>query len=344
MKKSLIPLAAMAMAMPSLASAQSTVTLYGLLDLYVGSVKVAAGPDSTRNSVVNSGGFQTSRFGFKGSEDLGGGLRANFLLEGGFALDTGALDSASANAAGLTTSTNIFSRQSYVGFSGGLGEVRVGKIWTAYDDQVGSGLAAFNANAFVPSANVWVSSIAYNGNPGNTVYYATPDFGGFTAAASYALGENKTATSSAGKIASFNVAYTGGPVFVGLAYQSEKADGAAQTAKFTELNGSYDFGPAKLLAAYGNVKDFGGVPKTSEYQIGVDVPVTGAFTVSAGYARSKDQNNAPAAEVTRKGIGVAGLYTMSKRTNLYVGAQNNKSSDPSIGKGHQYGVGIRHLF
>jgi predicted porin len=339
MKKSLIALAVLAAS--GVASAQSTVTLYGLVDAYVGAIKTGGGTATAiTNGVVNSGGFQTSRFGFKGSEDLGGGLKANFLLEGGFGVDNGA-SGGYTNVAGTTTATNLFSRQSYVGFSGGFGEVKIGKMWTAYDDQVGAGLAAFNANQFVPTANVWVSSNAYNGNPGNSIYYSTPDFGGFTAAASYSLGENKAPGVKAGKIAAFNVAYSGGPVFASLAYQSEQPTGAATTTKFTEINGSYDFGVAKLLAAYGHVK---GAVHTKEYQVGVDVPLGSALTISGGYAHSKDENTAPVADVTRKGFGVAGLYALSKRTNLYVGAQNNKSTNVAVGKGYQYGLGVRHTF
>ncbi|MES2945632.1 MAG: porin, partial [Pseudomonadota bacterium] len=151
MKKSLIALAVLAVS--GMASAQSTVTLYGLLDTYVGSIKSGG----TTQTVVNSGGIQTSRFGFKGSEDLGGGLKANFLLEGGINTDTGA------------SRGNLFGRQSYVGLSGGFGEVKIGQMWTAYDDQVGAAIAAFNANIFAPVANVWSSANTYNGNPGNSI-------------------------------------------------------------------------------------------------------------------------------------------------------------------------------
>lgn len=346
MKKSLIALAVFAVS--GMASAQSTVTIYGLLDAYVGSVKTGGGtPASVRQTAVNSGGIQTSRFGLKGTEDLGGGLKANFQLESGFNLDTGAA-SAYTNPFTGASSASVFSRQSWVGLSGGFGELKVGKMWTPYDDLVGSGMSAFNANVFVPSANVWSSSNTYNDRPGNSIYYATPDFGGFTGAAMYSFGENKTPAVKAGKIASFNVAYNGGPLFVGLAYQTEKANGSAVTTKFTQLNGSYDFGVAKLLASYGNVKngtDVSGVaaPRVKEYQIGADFPVTGAFTLSGGYARSK--STGLPVEIKHTGYGLMGLYAMSKRTNLYVGAQFNKqqSAGASI-KGETIGAGVRHTF
>lgn len=334
MKKSLIALAVLAVS--GAASAQSSVQLYGLIDSYFGSTYAGG----LKQTVVNSGGIQTSRFGFKGSEDLGGGLKANFLLESGISVDRGATNTGAAGS--------LFTRQSYVGLSGGFGEVKVGKIWTAYDDQVGVGAAAWNANVLTPATNVWASSANYNGNPNNTIYYATPDFGGFTAAGSYSLGENKTAAANAGKVVAFNVAYSGGPVFVGLAYQSEKANGLATATKYTQINGSYDFGVAKLLAAYGNVKDGADVtgtaaPKIKEYQIGVDVPVGSAFTLSGGYATSK--TSGLAANLKASGFGVTGLYALSKRTNLYAGFQNAKQEVAGTSsKLGTYAAGIRHTF
>lgn len=96
MKKNLIALAVLAAS--GVASAQSSVTLYGLVDAYVGTSRVklsspGVATSSTRQTVMDSGGFNTSRFGLKGSEDLGGGLKANFMLEAGFNVDTGAANS-----------------------------------------------------------------------------------------------------------------------------------------------------------------------------------------------------------------------------------------------------------
>ncbi|MES2945631.1 MAG: porin, partial [Pseudomonadota bacterium] len=181
---------------------------------------------------------------------------------------------------------------------------------------------------------------------------ATPDFGGFTAAASYSFGENKNLPApnvwAAGKVAAFNVAYSGGPVFIGLAYQAEKANGSVPATKFTQINASYDLGAAKLLGAYGNVKngvDVSGVaaPKIKEYQLGVDVPVGGAFTLSGGFASSK--STGIAASIKHTGFGLAGLYALSKRTNLYAGFQNAKQEQAAVtSKITTYAAGVRHTF
>ena len=346
MKKNLIALAVLAAS--GVASAQSNVTLYGLVDAYVGTSRIklsspGVATTSTRQTVVDSGGFNTSRFGLKGSEDLGGGLKANFVLEAGFNVDTGAANSYTNPFTGAVSSAT-FGRQSWVGMSGGFGEVRVGKMWTPYDEVKGSGAAAFDANIFAPATGVWVSN-NYKDRPGNALYYATPSFSGFSAAAMYSFGENKTTTASAGKIASFNVQYAGGPVAAALAYQTEKEGGASlntDTTKFTQLNGSYDFGPAKLLAAYGHVKDASD-NKAKEFQIGVDVPL-GAVTVSGGVARSKVTLGA-GGEVKSTGVGLAAKYDLSKRTFLYTGLQlaKNEIAGSEV-KTDTFAVGVQHKF
>lgn len=327
MKKSLIALAVLAASGASFA--QSSVTVYGIADIWFGSVKATGVPTQTK---LDSGGVSGSRFGFKGSEDLGGGLKANFLLEQGFALDTGA-----------TAAGQAFARQSYVGFSGGFGEVKLGKVWTAYDDVSGAANAAFDS-ALSPQNGVWLST-GYQANPANSIYYASPSMSGFSAAISYALGENKTATVDAGSIAAFNVQYAGGPVTAALAYQTEKATAAAASTNFTRVNGSYDFGVAKLLAGYGRFVN-GAVAgsETTEWELGVDYPVSSALTLSGGFARSSD--NAAAGDATRKGYGIAALYTLSKRTALYGGYQS-ATMTPKVGAeadASLLAVGVKHTF
>lgn len=330
MKKSLIALAVLAASGASFA--QSSVTLYGIADVWFGRTTLTDAPSQIK---LDSGGVSGSRFGFKGSEDLGGGLKANFLLEQGFNIDTGA-----------TTAGQAFSRQSYVGFSGGFGEVKLGKMWTAFDDINGAANAVFDS-ALSPQNGVWLST-GYQANPNNGLYYVSPSMGGFSAAVNYALGENKTATVDAGSVVAFNVKYEGGPVYAGLAYQREKATDAADATNFTRVNGSYDFGVAKLLAGYGRVSgspvagtsDF----STTEWELGADFPVSGALTLSAGIARSSD--NAAKGDATRKGYGLGAAYAMSKRTTVYGGYQSANTSKPGVADSDAtlLAVGVKHTF
>ena len=313
MKKSLIALAVLAASGASFA--QSSVTVYGIADLWFGSIN-SAGTSTTQ---LTSGGVSASRFGLKGSEDLGGGLKANFLLEQGFSVDTGA-----------ATTGQAFSRQSYVGFSGNFGEVKLGKIWTAYDDISGAANASFDS-ALSPNAGIWKSA-GYNANPINGFYYAAPAMGPVSAAVSYSLNE-KAPTGI--QSTSFNVVYAAGPVMAGVAYQVDEAYATSAQNQFTRLNASYDLGVAKLLANYGRA-DLAGA-KTNEWSIGANVPVSKALTLSAGYARSTDDL---ATEVTRTGFSVAGAYSLSKRTFVYGGVRvDGDAADAKV-----YALGVNHSF
>ena len=368
MKKSLIAMAVLAAS--GVASAQSTVTLYGLADVFVGSTKVkttgAGLSTSQRQTVINSGGINGSRFGMKGSEDLGGGLKANFLLEGGYDISTGAADNYTNPFTGATSSAT-FGRQSWVGVSGGFGELKLGKMWTPYDEVKGSGAGAFDAGIFAPATGVWASN-NYQDRPGNSIYYSTPSLSGFSAAAMYAFGENKTGATGtppntdAGSIVSANIQYAGGPFAVALSHQQQKATDAQTAVKFTQLNGSWDLRVVKLLAAYGQVRNGttglfvppAGTPpvvtpvavnKSREFQIGVDVPL-GAVTVSGGVARSK-LTLASGGNVTSTGVGLAAKYDLSKRTFLYTGFQLAKN-EAAVGNGEiktdTFAVGVQHKF
>ena len=300
MKKSLIALAVLAAS--GAAFAQSSVTLYGVADVVIHK-------DKGVSAAMTSGGVSGSRLGFKGTEDLGGGLKANFLLEHGFKIDTG--EQASAGSS--------FNRQAYVGLSGGFGEVKLGNVYTAYDDISGATNPVFDS--VLAPTNVWAST-GYTSNPGNNLYYATPEMGGVSGALSTNVKEGGTAVSA------FHVKYEGGPVYAGVAYQKEG------DVKFTRVNGSYDLGAAKLLAGYGNVKD--GSAKTNDFSFGADVPLSANLVLSAGYASSKADGG-----VRASGLGVGLAYSMSKRTTVYGGYLDTKDSSAPESR---FGLGLKHTF
>jgi predicted porin len=256
-------------------------------------------------------------------------LKANFLLEQGFNLDDGTQGNA----------RQMFSRQSYVGFSGNWGEVKLGRMYTAFDDISGAANAAFDS-ALSPQNKVWLST-GYHGNPNNSVYFASPNIMGFTYAASYSFGENKSATADAGVFVSFNVKYESGPLYAGVAYQVENKDSTFATVKFTRLNGSYDLGVAKVLVGYGSkvVND----SRTNEWELGADYPVSPALTLSGGIARSSD--NLAAGDATRKGYGLAASYSLSKRTSVYTGYQSStKTVAGTDTDATLLAIGMRHAF
>jgi predicted porin len=333
MKKTLIALAILAVS--GAAMAQSTVTLYGIADIWVGSTK--SGINASSVTQVGSGGFNGSRFGFKGSEDLGGGLKAVFKLEQGFDISNGTANTYMAPGA-TTASSTAFNRQAFVGLEGGFGSVTFGNVWSAMDDVIGAGNGAFDTGAFSPLYSMSGSvHKTYQDRPRNAIKYATPNFGGFTAAVAYGLDENTTVKQDT---VDFNVAYGAGPVGVSLAYQVQNN---TTDTELMLLNGSYDLGVAKLLATYGQVET--GALKSRDYQFGVDVPLSSALTLSGSFAQTRD--NAALGDGKRTGYGIAAKYSLSKRTFTYAGVRNvdaKNSAGTKIGRDSIYAVGVQHSF
>ena len=319
MKKSLIALAVLGATGGSVQA--QTVTLYGRIDMSVMHNNVFGGASQFS---VDSGTVSGSRWGLSGSEDLGGGLKANFNLEQGFGADTG-----------VAPAGQAFSRQSWVGFSGGFGEFRMGKPWTAYDDVSGAHNGSFDS-AFSVENNFFAST-GYAANPANTLRYSTPTFGGFSAAVSYSLDEVANVNLN---IKSISGMFATGPLQLAAGHQVEELGGTNQ--KFTRLSGSYDFGSFVLKGLYGNMKVAAG--KTTEYSIGADMPISGALTLSGSFGYSKDSVGLGSAK--RKGFSVAAMYAMSKRTDFYVGVTDwdGKVAGTKVAGNTRYGLGVRHSF
>jgi predicted porin len=342
MKKSLIALAVLAAS--GAAMAQSSVTLYGWLDTYVGSIKTEGAPGSVTNTVLNGGAVNGNRWGIKGTEDLGGGLKANFNLQQGFSIDSGA----ASTPAGFKASTAGFNRQSWVGFSGDFGAVKLGRMTSVFDDVEGasdavldSSLSPMNSvfrttstgSSLIP--NVVVSG--YDKYLSNNIQYESPVMSGFKVSGSYALGEDKlpaataTNTADATSETNFAVTYVGGPLSGELAYQTSKTTLIGKSNKnFLRLGAAYVFGPAKVKGTYGKAGNVGNVSgaDATEWQLGLDYSVSPTFTLTGSYAKSTDNStqSTPAlngagglGEVSRNGVGIGGAYTLSKRTYLYGG-------------------------
>lgn len=355
MKKTLIALAALG-AMAGAAQAQSTVTIYGLLDANIGSYKTNQVSGATIAGIsqakIDAGGLNGSRWGIRFSEDIGGGMAVIGNLESGVNLDTGA-----SGQGGL-----LFGRRANVGISSGFGTVTIGRNSSSYDD-VSADHAMMGATLFDPSntnnglstataatlgtlagnasflnhggngSGAHVTWVGFNTRFNNSIKYVSPNFSGFTGSFMYAFGEDKTAAVSASNTVSANLKYANGPLVVSGGYQSE---GAARTATTkpalvnTLLNVSYDFGVAKVGfgANRAKYKDVLTTFRTGvahelaaqkEYSLSVAVPL-GATTLSAGYARSKGDDLG-----SSTGWGIQALYSLSKRTTLYTGAVSTKN-------------------
>jgi len=338
MKKSLIALAVLG-SVAGMAQAQSSVTLYGLVDVYAARVKAGPVGAEASTTVLNSGGLLTSRFGLMGSEDLGGGLKAIFKLEQGF-------DASRGTAAGGTA----FDRQSWVGLEGGFGTVQFGNVWSAFDDVFYIGNSVFDSFVFSPGSagfqlagNPVMSVYNYNDKPRNAFKYTTPSFGGFSAAVSHGLDEN--AATSADQT-DFNLQYANGPLTVAFAYQLRREAGAitaGEDQKFAYLAAAYDLGPVVLRGGVGQTRQVL-ADKTNDYQFGVDFPLSSALTLSAGYAGSKDKDVTP--EVKRQGLALGATYTLSKRTLVYAALNSSKQkvAGTTSDKYSFIGAGLQHKF
>ncbi len=350
MKKSLIALAVLAAS--GAAMAQSSVSLFGIVDAGVGYVDNATAGGKGKAGVYNSGNA-TSRIGFRGTEDLGGGLKAGFWLEGEIGADDG-----NASLGGLN-----FKRRSTVGLEGNFGEVRLGRELTAgyaktssYDlfSQTGIGQFAAWQN--------WGGVVATGDENGirsnNMISYFTPNFGGVKAAVSYGFDEQTTG--KAGRYIGGNVSYDNGPLSVAVSY--DRLDFVGGDRDAATLGASYNFGVAKLNGIIQQQKysyDVGPDRKFNNYMLGVSAPVGGAGEVKLQYARYDQKGNSVVEKGTADQLSLGYVHNMSKRTAVYgtvaylknkdnsgMALQSKNHSTAANGNEKQTGVqvGIRHSF
>lgn len=318
MKKSLIALAVLAAS--GAAMAQSSVTLYGVADA---GVTYLNGADNW--SGVTSGNNLTSRLGFRGVEDLGGGLKANFVIEGGFNLDNG--DGASGYAGAKAGEGFQFKRRSTVGLSGGFGEVRMGRELTAafnatarYDvfGSVGIGQSRLWADGGVVDASANATAVTTNQRISNALTYVSPDFSGFKFGLNYGFGETTASNSDSGYLGA-GLTYDNGPLSLGLGL--ERLNNGANSVAASDidawsLGGSYDFGVVKLLGGYraSTVDRAAGENKRNGAYVAVTAPV-GPGLVRASYNRYENKYNGGKDKADQFAVGY--VYGLSKRTSVY---------------------------
>lgn len=371
MKKSLIALAVLAAS--GAASAQSSVSLYGIADAWVGSSKsqIAAGiggvGGSTANAglglgasitqgAVNSGGLSSSRWGLRGTEDLGGGLKATFNLEQGIDVSNGL-------TGGGNAGTPMFDRAANLGVSGNFGTVKLGRMATPYYELRDATDAISTSGSSVGVARSTFSTVhrEYAERTSNTVYYATPVYSGFSGAIAANYGEDKRAATAttpelnAQNGSSLHVKYANGPLLAGYAYQEERGRNAALTAEtkaqYNLFAGSYNFGVAKAFASYQQAKfnqQTVNSGKGKDFQFGVSAPVAANVNVMAAYARAKFDAVGNGTDLKATGFTLASNYVLSKRTDVYAAyKQTQKKTDANgtdLGKDRLFGIGVRHRF
>ena len=337
MKKSLVALAVLAAA--GAASAQSSVTLFGIVDAGVSYVdtktNTATGSVKQSQYGLSNSGYNSSRIGFRGTEDLGGGLAAGFWLEAPLGNDSGTISNA-----------NFFNRRSTVSLSGGFGEIRLGRDFTP---------TFWNDTTFDPFGTNGVGTniinVAHN-TPGtldpnytrssNSVgYFLPPNLGGFYGQAMYGFDEQiKTDgafQSQQGRYAGGRFGYANGPLDVALAYGQNKAVDIATTetkVKTANLGASYDLGVVKLFGELSQVRveteTFAGTtkPKINGWLLGATAPVgPGLIRASVGQARYSFSGPGDDPRATKFALGY--VHNLSKRTALYATVAHTSNKDGS---------------
>ncbi|MBX3660747.1 MAG: porin [Ramlibacter sp.] len=370
MKKSLIALAVLATA--GVASAQSSVTLFGIVDATLAFGKGSGVGSSNKTALTNSG-YNSSRLGFRGTEDLGGGMSASFWLEAGLANDDGQGAGTSANnqtAAALpfnpVTGANAtaragqqgltFNRRSTVSLAGNFGEVRLGRdytpqFWnlTVFDPFGTNGVGTTQTLSGINGANLGGPTTVRASN--SMGYFLPKNLGGFYGQVQYYLGENiknGAATEKDGTGAGVRVGYAAGPINAALAFSSTKY--AAGNIKTTNLGGQYDLGVAKLMAHYNRDRVSGGATGKG-YLLGGLIPM-GAGEIRVAYSTYKvDVAGTPKSSKFALGY----VHNLSKRTALYttfarVGNKGgafsplNGAATAPNNSSTGYDFGIRHSF
>lgn len=377
MQKKLIALAIAGLT-SSAAFAQTNVTVYGLVDYgyayrFDGRNLTNVGPTPNSNSQLNSGQAQSSRIGFKGTEDLGNGLKAVFQLEQGFLIDTGLQQ----------TANSQFTRQAYMGLSGNFGSVLGGRMYTPYYtflvglDPFGNGTVGRYSNAFNLAASVNGGNLINPVRFDNVLTYVSPSFGGFTVTGAFsnnvASQENSASNAANNTFYAVLGKYVNGPITAAANYHYIAGGSAAPSNSIDNvqnfsLGGSYDFNAVKVMALWTwNTIEYSGLrvnpsdTTVNNYMAGATVPF-GKWTGKASYIYSDGNTNA-GGDAQQLAVGLD--YAFSKRTNIYtayswidnsdkrMSAVGDASTNGSYTAGNGYGagvwqqgfqVGLKHLF
>ena len=360
------------------------VQLYGIVDegLAYSHVDLDGAADATDSFSMNSGMQSGSRFGFKGTEDLGNGLTVGFVLENGFSADTGA------------DNDTFFDREASLFIEGGFGKLAFGKIGsincgTSSWAQIGV-LSAFGTSNWGGYSNQIGSTASTGGVMDNTIAYQTPTFAGFTVYAQYSMGDDgddegisgSENESSLDRYYAIGAKYANGPLTAYFAVDSVNYRTWAGTAPVpgaddiddsltVTLGGNYDFGVAQVFFGaqyFDEVKTFGslvtkvvdnkfaGKIKGYGLNLSANFPVAGGKIMAGlGFVDAEaadSQKEFDGDEFQRYIVSVGYDYPFSKRTDAYVVASYMQDSidykvatKPDVDPtAYTFVVGLRHKF
>jgi predicted porin len=335
-KKSQVALAALGLFIAGAASAQSSVTIYGNLDLGVS--KINKGTSFLNGLPVGLTGTQgtwnirpssSNRIGFRGTEDMGGGLKANFAIE--HRLDP-------SQGTEQNGQNGFWRGHSWVGVSGAMGEIRLGRDYNP---------ALFVAQRGDPwlwdynVGSVQVINRAGNGQTysSNAIMYLSPSIAGFTTYVQLGLGEGGTAVNAANntdRTFGANVQYSAGPLYAGFAINDVRIQNSPNQNRFWVLTLNYDLGFVKPIVQYASAKNVS-TETSKSFVLGATAPI-GAGTLKAVVARldPAGANNS----TTKVGLGYE--YWLSKRTSIHADVGSGKTDNQSRTTGFE--SGMKHVF
>ena len=345
-----------------MAHAQANVEIFGLLD--IGYLYTSADGNGSVSS-INTDGNTSSRLGFRGTEDLGGGLKAAFWLEAAVSPDSGiggstSVENKTAGLSGINGSQGLtFGRRSTVSLIGGFGELRLGRDYVPSFNNLTVSMHPFgtngvgNAGQLFYQVNTGGTTARTNVRASNSIGYFLPaNLGGFTGHFMYALGEqasNAGAIADDGTHVGARIGYRSGDLNMALATGTTKY----ATGDFTQTNFAinYQFGPAKLMYLWG--KNDVGVTSTTVNMVGTQYKVS---TGEVRFAYTTLKADKVANDATQWAVGY--VHDLSKRTALYanysqlsndgtgtkftVGSGNNTTTPGGGSTGYE--VGVRHSF
>lgn len=325
--------AALLVSIPFAADAQSNVTIYGVADAAL----AAENSGSQKVTKLSNGNRSSSRLGFRGTEDLGGGLNALFNLESSIKIDTG------------EGSVPLFNRRAIVGLEGGFGTLTLGREYSPIDSVAspsdimglsffGGALSAFDSNRLTRRLD-------------NSINYKTPSLGGVVARLAYSLGEQATGPSK--NLLGLAVNYANGPLFVGAGYHTIKRVATGDDKEYI-VGAGYKFSTFEVKANYLVADQDGANNKFEQFNLGASADL-GSGRLYANLQQNKSESGARG-----KGYAIAYAHPLSKRTSLYTSyatvrnnatgafrmissgtkvGPTNPGDDPSV-----FTVGMRHLF
>lgn len=342
-----------------------SLNLYGVIDIAAGSFQTSylETADNPRATKVDGNQMITSFFGLRGSEDLGGGLKAGFMLEAFLRPDVG--------GSGRTGADVFWARAANVWLENDLGKLVVGRQGTLLFNNtltynpLGSafGLSPAIRLTFLGAPNATAALLAGNDKSdsgfSNAVSYFTPNLSGFTGAVQVQFGED--ASKAEGTTYALSASYKAGPFSIGGAWQTvESAEApkanfaAGQKQNFGMLGVSYDAGFARLFGQYGEFRNHGFTASTDQidtklFTLGAAVPVSKVGTVIAAYGQSTEEANGTGTtpDTDHTVFTLAYTHSLSKRTTLYTAYMMDKEdreTGPKFKTGHTYLVGVRHAF